>query len=229
MMISPIQAIQSANSQTSETTAQKTSDNMGKNDFLKIFLAQMRNQDPLSPMEGTEFTAQLAQFSSLEQLFNVNDNLESLKGVQGEANRYDALNFIGKDIVAKGDQLALGEAGVANGAFQLQARAACAVNVTDGAGNLVRTIPLGLLDAGQHAFEWDGMSSSGLQLPAGIYSFAVNAMDETDSPVLADTMTSGKVTRVNLEGDTPILYVGDIPVGFNQVLDISLPEESQGS
>lgn len=202
---------------------------MGKNDFLKIFLAQMRNQDPLNPMEGTEFTAQLAQFSSLEQLFNVNDNLESLRGAQGDANRYDALNFIGKDIVAKGDQLALGEAGVAKGAFQLQARAACAVNVTDGAGNLVRTIPLGLLDAGQHAFEWDGMSSSGLQLPAGIYSFAVNALDETGSLVLADTMTSGKVTRVNLEGDTPILYAGDIPVGFNQVLDISLPEESHGS
>lgn len=227
-MISPIQAIQAANVETTESATSQTSDKLGKNEFLKIFLAQMRNQDPLNPMEGTEFTAQLAQFSSLEQLFNVNDNLESLKGVEGDANRYDALNFIGKEIVAKGDQLSLGEAGVGKGSFQIQAQAACTVNVTDGAGNLVRTIPLGLLDAGQHAFEWDGMSSSGLRLPAGIYSFAVNAVDETGSPVLADTMTSGKVTRVNLEGDTPILYVEDIPVNFKQVLDISLPEESQG-
>jgi flagellar basal-body rod modification protein FlgD len=229
MMISPIQAIQSASSQTSETTTQKSSDNMGKNDFLKIFLAQMRNQDPLSPMEGTEFTAQLAQFSSLEQLFNVNDNLESLKGAQGDTSKYDALNFIGKDIVAGGDQLSLSEPGIAKGGFQIQAPATCTVSVMDGSGNLVRTIPLGLLDAGQHAFEWDGMNSSGLQSPAGIYGFTVNALDETGSPVLADTMTSGKVTRVNLEGDTPILYVGDIPVNFNQVLDISLPEESQES
>jgi len=228
-MISPIQAIQAANVETTESATPQTSDKLGKNEFLKIFLAQMRNQDPLNPMEGTEFTAQLAQFSSLEQLFNVNDNLESLKGAQGDMNKYDALNFIGKDIVAKGDQLSLGEAGVGKGSFQIQAQAACAVNVTDGAGNLVRTIPLGPLDAGNHSFEWDGMNSSGLRLPAGIYSFTVNAVDETGSPVLADTMTSGKVTRVNLEGDTPILYVGDIPVNFNQVLDISLPEESQGS
>jgi len=70
------------------------------------------------------------------------------------------------------------------------------------------------------------MNSSGLQSPGGIYGFTVNALDETGSPVLADTMTSGKVTRVNLEGDTPILYVGDIPVNFSQVLDISLPEEN---
>ncbi|MBW2097091.1 MAG: hypothetical protein JRI80_19720, partial [Deltaproteobacteria bacterium] len=151
------------------------------------------------------------------------------KGVQGDANRYDALNFIGKDIVARGDQLSLNEAGGAKGAFHIQARAACTITITDGSGNLVRTIPLGLLDAGQHAFEWDGMDSSGLQSPVGVYSFTVNALDETGSPVLADTMTCGKVTRVNLEGETPILYVGDIPVDFNEVLDISLPEEGQDS
>jgi len=228
-MISPINAIQATQPQGADTGTSKAEDKLGKDDFLKIFLAQMRNQDPLNPMKGTEFTAQLAQFSSLEQLFNVNDNLESLKGAQGDTNKYDALNFIGKNIVAGGDQLSLGEIGIANGGFQIQARADCTVNVTDDAGNLVRTIPLGLLDAGQHTFEWDGMNSSGLHSPPGIYSFAVNAMDETVSPVLADTMTSGKVTRVNLEGDTPILYVGDIQVNFSQVLDISLPEESQGS
>ncbi|RLB13374.1 MAG: flagellar hook assembly protein FlgD [Deltaproteobacteria bacterium] len=228
-MISPIEAIQSVNGQNPETTTQKASDKMGKDDFLKIFLAQMQHQDPLNPMEGTEFTAQLAQFSSLEQLFNVNDNLESLKGVQGDTNRYDALNFIGKDIVAGGDQLSLGQAGVARGAFQVQAQAACTVSVIDGSGNLVRTIPLGILDAGQHSFEWDGMNSSGLQSPAGVYTFSINALDSTGSPVLADTMTSGKVTRVNLEGNSPILYVGDVPVSFDQVLDISLPEENQES
>jgi len=224
-MISPIQAIQAANNQTADTKTHHTSDKMGKDDFLKIFLAQMRYQDPLNPMKGTEFTAQLAQFSSLEQLFNVNDNLESLKGAEGDANRYDALNFIGKEIVAKGDQVSLGEAGTAKGSFQIQGQANCTVSITDSDGNLIRNIPLGPLDAGQHTFEWDGMNSSGLHLPPGVYTFTVNALDETGSPVLADTMTSGKVTRVNLEGDSPILYVGDIPVNFNQVLDISLPEQ----
>jgi flagellar basal-body rod modification protein FlgD len=228
-MVSPINAIQTTSTQGTNSNTSTAADKLGKDDFLKIFLAQIQYQDPLNPMEGTEFTAQLAQFSSLQQLFNVNDNLESIKDAGSDQARYDALNFMGKDIVAKGDQLSLGDAGTANGAFQIQQSAECSVSVIDGTGNLVRSISLGPLDAGQHSFEWDGMNNSGLRSSPGVYTFKVNAVDETGTSVLADTMTSGKVTRVNLEGDTPILYVGDIPVNYDQVLDISMPEVSQES
>ncbi len=228
-MISPIDAIQTQTTQETDTGSSSAADTMGKNDFLKIFLAQMKNQDPLNPMEGTEFTAQLAQFSSLEQLFNVNDNLESIKDVAGDRTRYDALNFMGKNIVAEGDQLSLNEAGTGKGGFHIQEQAECSIRVIDGSGNLVRTINLGTLDAGQHSFEWDGMNNSGLQSPEGVYTFTVTALDETGTSVLSDTMTTGEVTRVNLEGTSPILYVGDIPVSITQVLDISVPEESSES
>ena len=228
-MISAIQAIQSTDTQTTGSAAQSATDTMGKDAFLKIFLAQMQHQDPLNPMESTEFTGQLAQFSSLEQLYNVNENLESLKDVEDGANRSDALNYIGKDIVAEGDQLSLGNAGSARGAFQIQERADCTAQVVDSAGNLVRSIPLGTLDAGQHTFDWDGLGSSGLQQPSGVYSFTVSAVGETGASVLADTMAGGTVTRVNLEGDSPVLYIGDIPVDFDQILDISLPKGSDGS
>jgi flagellar basal-body rod modification protein FlgD len=228
-MISAIQAIQSNDTQTTGKTTQAATDTMGKDAFLKIFLAQMQNQDPLNPMEGTEFTAQLAQFSSLEQLYNVNENLESLKDVENDANRSDALNYIGKNIVAQGDQLSLGDAGSATGAFQIQESADCTVQVVDSAGNIVRSIPLGTLDAGQHSFEWDGLGSSGLQQPNGVYSFAVSAVGASGASVLADTMASGTVTRVNLEGASPILYLGDIPVNLAQILDIALPQTSDGS
>jgi flagellar basal-body rod modification protein FlgD len=229
IMLSAIQAMQSADTQTTGKTTPSATDAMGKDAFLKIFLAQMQHQDPLNPMEGTEFTAQLAQFSSLEQLYNVNENLESLKGAEDDANRSDALNYIGKEIMAKGDQLSLGDAGSATGAFQIQESADCTVQVVDSAGNLVRSIPLGTLDAGQHTFDWDGLNSSGLQQPSGVYSFTVSAVGETGDAVLADTMASGKVTRVSVEGESPVLYLGDMPVDFDQVLDITLPEERDGS
>ncbi|MFZ0451513.1 MAG: flagellar hook capping FlgD N-terminal domain-containing protein [Desulfatiglandaceae bacterium] len=226
-MISPINAIQSTATQGTDTTstASKAADKLGKDDFLKIFMAQIQNQDPMSPMEGTEFTAQLAQFSSLEQLFNVNDNLAAIKDANGNTTRYDVLNFMGKEVVAKGDQLSLGADGTGKGAFQIAGTAGCTVQVMDSSGSVIRNIPLGTLDAGQHHFEWDGLSDSGTRMTAGTYKFAVNAADEAGNPVLADTMISGKVTRVNLEGDSPILYVGDSPFDMGDVLEISDPAE----
>ncbi len=224
-MISPIDAIQPTVAQESDTGTSRASDKLGKDDFLKIFLAQIQNQDPMNPMEGTEFTAQLAQFSSLEQLFNVNDNLEAIKDANGSTTQYDVLNFMGKEIVARGDQLSLGADSAGKGAFQIGGTANCKVQIMDGSGNMVRNIPLGTLDAGPHHFEWDGLSDSGSRMAAGTYKFVVNAADEAGNPVLTDTMITGKVTRVNLEGDSPILYVGDSPFDMSDVLEISDPTE----
>ena len=221
--VSALQAIQQSGTASATSSATTKTGSLDKNAFLKIFLSQMQHQDPLDPMKGTDFTSQLAQFSSLEQLFNVNANLQSLQTASGNASRYRAMDFCGKQVSAKGNQLSLGQDGSAKGAFQLQGQADCTVQVTDSAGNGIRSISLGVLAAGQHAFSWDGRDASGNRIASGTYSFFVNATNGTGSPVLADTMVTGKVTRVNLEGASPILYVGDIPVNFDQVLDISLP------
>ena len=78
---------------------------LGKDDFLKLFVAQLQNQDPLSPMESTEFTSQLAQFSSLEQLTNVNQNLDYLLMYQSSMNNAEAINFIGSTVKASGSSI----------------------------------------------------------------------------------------------------------------------------
>jgi len=227
--VSAIQAIQQSGNPTSTSSSSTQTDSLDKNAFLKIFLTQMQHQDPLNPMSGTDFTSQLAQFSSLEQLYNVNSNLQSMQTSSGDSTRYQAMNFCGKEVTAKGDQLSLGQDGSSKGGFQLQGQADCTVQVTDSTGNMVCTIPLGVLAAGQQTFSWDGLDASGNRLASGFYNFSVNAKDGTGSPVLADTMVTGKVTRVNLEGSSPILYVGDIPVDLNQVLDINTSETATGT
>ena len=227
--VSALQAIQQSGTATSTSSSSTQNDSVDKDAFLKIFLAQMQHQDPLNPMDGTEFTSQLAQFSSLEQLYNVNTNLQSLQTSAGGSTRYQAMDFCGKEITAKGDQLTLDEDGSAKGQFQLQGQAECTVQVTDSSGNVVRTIPLGVLAAGQRSFSWDGLDSSGNKVASGIYSFSVNAVDGTGSSVLCDTMVTGKVTRVNLEGESPILYVGDIPINLSEVLDIATSETDSGA
>src|SRR3989339_1106934 len=84
---------QSVTSQTTKTTA------LGKDDFMKLLLAQLKNQDPLKPMDGTDFAAQLAQFSSLEQLSNMNTELKNLSVNQMTMNYAQSVNMIGKDVV----------------------------------------------------------------------------------------------------------------------------------
>ena len=98
-----------------QSKAATKSKELGKDEFLTMFVAQLKNQDPLNPMQGQEFAAQLAQFSSLEQLYNVNENLQTMKSSEDDASRLQALDFIGKDIVAKGDSLQLLQGQVTNG------------------------------------------------------------------------------------------------------------------
>jgi flagellar basal-body rod modification protein FlgD len=210
---------------TEDTTSTKKNEALqGEETFLKMFMAQMQYQDPLNPMDSSEFTAQLAQFSSLEQLFTVNQNLESIQASQSQAGRFDALLFIGKEITAEGDSLSLETGEAAKGAFQLNGSGQCTALILDAQGNPIRKIPLGYLAGGEHHFEWDGLDESGNQQASGIYGFKVLAQGDQGQSLPVETMITGQVDRVTLEGTSPVLYVGGIPVALSQVKDISSPE-----
>jgi flagellar basal-body rod modification protein FlgD len=210
--------------QTQDTTSTKKTDALqGEETFLKMFMAQMKYQDPLSPMQSSEFTAQLAQFSSLEQLFTVNENLESIKASQGQADRFDALLFIGKEITAEGNSLSLETGGTASGAFQLAGSGECTVMILDAQGNPIRQIPLGYMEGGEHHFEWEGLDEAGNQRAPGIYGFKVLALGDQGQPLSVETMIAGQVDKVALEGTSPVLYVGGIPVASSKVKGISSP------
>ena len=199
-------------------------DALGLDNFLKMLLAQLKNQDPLSPMEGADFSAQLAQFSSLEQLFNVNGNLEYIKTDLEGGNQFQALDFIGKEITAEGGMLSLAQGKTASGSLNLDRTAECAVLITDPEGFPVRKISLGVLKAGQHSFEWDGRGTAGDMLEPGNYGFDITAMDQHGQFVPVETQIMGRVNRVSLVGDAPVLYVDDIPINMSQVVDIKVPE-----
>ncbi|MFC1823556.1 flagellar hook assembly protein FlgD [Thermodesulfobacteriota bacterium] len=201
---------------------QKTAD-LGRDDFLKMFLAQLTHQDPLNPMEPSEFSSQMAQFSSLEQLLNVNTNLENIKSMQDESGRFLALDFIGKDIVAEGNLLTLSEGQTALGGFTLEDDAECTVVVIDEGGNTVRRIPLGVVGAGPYSFEWDGHNDAGNPVEPGIYGFDITAKTESGQYLAVTTQITGQVSRVNLEGSQPLLYIEEIPIPLSKVVDIKAP------
>ena len=197
---------------------------LGKEDFLTLLVAQLKHQDPLNPLESAEFTSQLAQYSSLEQLFNIDRNLELIKSGQDQDSRFQSLDFIGKEIVAEGEMLSLKQGETSMGSFNIDDMADCSVMITDTNGYPVRKISLGHLQAGRHDFEWDGRDNAGNIQEAGVYGFEITAMTENGQLLPVETQITGQVTAVNLEGVFPLLYVGEIPVLISQVVDISVPE-----
>jgi len=216
------------NTSSDQVQAEDPRQDLGRDSFLTLFIAQLEHQDPLNPVESQEFTAQLAQFSSLEQLYNLNETLDSIKTSQDESSRFEVLNMIGKDIMAEGAMLALTPDDPAVGGFVLDGSADCQAYILDADGYPIREMALGVLGPGEHTFTWDGEDDAGIFQQSGAYGFEVVAKDVLGESVPVAAMIRGQVTRINLEDAVPMLYVGDIPVSLSSVVDIQVPEDPQG-
>lgn len=206
--------------------AKSGSQEVDRDAFIKMFLAQMKHQDPLNPMDGSEFAAQLAQFSSLEQLYNVNSTLDGLKTLQETGSRFETLALIGREIAAEGSGISLEQGRAAQGGFELPSSAECSVTVTDSSGLPVCEIHLGYLEAGSQNFEWDGKSGSGATMPDGAYNFKVSAVTRYGEKVEAVPHIVGRVDRVSLEDGNSTLYVGQVSVKMASVVDVRNTEAS---
>jgi flagellar basal-body rod modification protein FlgD len=198
---------------------------LGKDDFLRLLLAQLRNQDPLSPMEGTEFAAQLAQFSSLEQLANINTSLSnSLDSnyllTQAISNTMSA-SIIGKDVRASGEGFHYSGEGEVQLGFTL-ASAADTVKVTlyDSARRAVRSIQLGSADKGDTTFSWDGQDGNGAALAAGEYTFAVEALDGDGNALTAHQYLFGTVSAVRFRPEGTMFVVDGVEIPLSDILEI---------
>ena len=200
---------------------------MGKDDFLTLLITQLQNQDPLNPTDSTEYTAQLAQFSSLEQLSNVNTNLEYMQLYQASINNAQAVSFIGKEIIALGDEIQVTDGQAENCRFELGGDASgVVVNIYDSAGNLVKAIEQGAMDAGRQTVEWDGTDQNGNTVADGNYTFEVQAVDASDQEVAAVTYSSGLVEGVTfIEGVTYFL-VGNQKIPISDIVEVAQPESS---
>lgn len=199
------------------TGASSTEDNnvLGKDDFLTLLVAQLQHQDPLNPSDSTEFTAQLAQFSSLEQLQNVNDTLGSFEVYQSTLNNIQSSGFIGKTITATGSAFSVDD-GVADSLrFDLESDAdSVYIQVYDNYGNFVTDIQAGAMTAGEQQVTWDAQDANGTVVADGSYNFTVMAMNADGSVIGSTSYTTGTVTGIDYKsGSTNLLVNGnEIPI-----------------
>ena len=221
--------IQSVTNTTNQSTPQSNSAignaDMGKYDFLQLLVTQLKNQDPLSPMQSQEFAAQLAQFSSLERLMSIDDNLK--QGIDSDMllaqtiNNTLATTFIGKEVLSQGDNIALLSGQTAPLSFELGDNAQkVTVKIYDENDNLVRTIEISELDRGRHTIEWDGNDENGNALAGGNYRFEVEALDGDENPVNVQTYSRGIVSAVKYENGQPVLIVNGKEVYFGDIVQI---------
>jgi flagellar basal-body rod modification protein FlgD len=183
---------------------------LDKDAFFKLMLAQIKYQNPQQPMESHEMAAHLAQFTSLEQLYNVNENLALMRKQQDPAQNFAAVQFIGKSVVADGSQIFRAKGDTAHEVrFKLDDPAQkTTVTIVDSSGKDVRKMQLNNLKKGENVFSWNGVLDDGSTARAGEYNLKFEALDGADKKVNVQTKTSGKVTGVNYTASGPVLLMG---------------------
>jgi flagellar basal-body rod modification protein FlgD len=189
--------------------------------FLKLLVVQLQHQDPLNPVTDSNFTAQLAQFSSLEQLTKINSNLLGLGGIQEGLVNAQALNLLDKTVLVSSDTPVAVKNGAA-GNFLVSAPAEATsvkVEVRDASGKLVRTIdvPAG---AGRRSVSWDGKDDRGNTVADGDYKVSILATDPAGKSLGGEILVALKIDSVSFAGGVVKLGAGDREVPFDQIVEI---------
>ncbi|MEE4112187.1 MAG: flagellar hook capping FlgD N-terminal domain-containing protein [Desulfobacteraceae bacterium] len=207
----------------SQGSTPKNQDNgvMGKDDFLTLLVAQLQHQDPLNPAESTEFTAQLAQFSSLEQLQNIESTLNGFEVYQSTLNNIQASGFIGKTVTATGSMFGVNDGTPDPIRFELGNDAdSVYIQIYDQFGGFVTDIQAGARQAGEQQVAWDGRDSNGSAVSDGTYTFTVMAMTADGTIVSSSSYTTGIVTGVDYKTGATNLLINDGEVPISSVIRI---------
>ena len=194
---------------------------LGQTEFLQLLTTQLQNQDPLNPMNSAEYAAQLAQFSSVEQLVNLNQSMESMiynqQLMNTGLNNSMSASLAGKEVTALSDAIFIGEDRSSDVTFRLNSIASeVEVNILDSNGNVVRTETLGSFSKGDHSWTWDGLSDSGRNVPQGTYRVEINAING-ETPVNALTFMKGEVSSVKYTSNGVELIVNGVAIPLGDI------------
>ena len=190
------------------TTTHKTS--LDQADFMTILLAQLKYQDPNSPMDDKEMASQLVQYSSLEQLTKINEGITKLGADNTATDLQTGSNYIGKSIKSTGYNLTVKDTTVSTLYYSLgESVSGVTANIYDADGNIVRSESLGSKGKGEFTYVWDGKDTDGNKVTDGTYGVILKADNAAGENVLVQSQISGVVTGVKTSGGKTYLTLGD--------------------
>lgn len=198
---------------------------MDKDAFFKLMLAQLKNQDPTNPLKNHEMAAQLAQFSTLEQMTNMNSTLTEMKGGNKPIEQFQALNLIGKKVSGDSSKITRAEYDKDHDfKFSLPTDVKQAeIKVFNQKGDVIREYKFNELKSGENKISWNGMDERGRKAPAGNYSFQIAAVGTNGQKILPKTNFEGVVTGVGFSQDGPVIQVGKQSVRLKDIRQFSDP------
>ncbi len=190
--------------------------------FLQLLTTQLQNQDPLSPMDTSQFTQQLVEFASVEQQINTNTNLQTLISLQQTTEDTSALQLVGSTITVSGNAATLSNATNSSATWSLSTSTPATANVTisSSTGQTAYTGTTSL-SAGTQSYTWNGQGTNGVTWPDGTYTLSINATGANGQAVTVSTQVQGTVSGVNLSQNPPTLTVNGQSVQISQIQSIS--------
>lgn len=208
-------------SQGMQSAAAPPKQELDQDAFLKLLVAQLRNQDPLNPMSNQDFIAQTAQFRSVEELSNIRQAIGRLAPGQGGNDLATGAALIGRTVKANGTPFQYPGSGTTAFSFVLPAPAASVqVQVQDAQGQTVRTLVVGSQGAGQGVIGFDGRDEAGRPLAPGTYTYRVQAFDAAGAPLAGVTTLTGPVRGVSVDAGRVYLTLDGGRVPLNNVIEV---------
>jgi flagellar basal-body rod modification protein FlgD len=202
---------------------------LGKDAFMTLLLTQMKNQDPTNPLKSHEMAAQLAQFTSLEKLNNINESIAALRKDNQPDHNFQALSMIGKVVTMDNSKIPHTEPNEQHDLrFSLpQDASKCNIEVKDATGATVRKIEIKNVKAGAQQMMWNGKTDEGGSAPPGDYTLAVEAFGSNGKKLYVQTKAEGQITGVNFTAHGAVLLMGKQQINLSDVKSITDPNVQQ--
>jgi flagellar basal-body rod modification protein FlgD len=195
---------------------------LGKADFLNLLVTQLKYQDPLEPMKNSEFIAQTAQFSALEQMQELNQNVESQMSLQRNMSDMMKTQYIGKTVQVPGSKVQLADGKPVEIGASLSAPAGVRFEMYNERGEMVSSTNLGMQNAKTVSVFWDGRDQDGVLQPDGAYTFRVKGINQTGESVQVEPLMSGQVSKISYEDNETRLYVNGESILASEIVSASM-------
>lgn len=179
-------------------SATASASTLGKQDFLTLLVTQLQNQDPLAPTDNTQFVSQLAQFSSLEGITNLNTTMTTMSDNITSMNNYNASSLVGKYVKVPGNQFTYSGSSVVFDYTLASSASSSSATITDSGGSVVKNIDFGSQSSGEYQYTWDGTDNNGNAVATGTYTYTLSATDSNNAAVTTTSSLIGMVDAINM-------------------------------
>jgi flagellar basal-body rod modification protein FlgD len=214
-------SVTNVNTTTQTQSTQSASKRLNQNFdmFLMMLTTQLKNQNPMDPLDANKFTEQLVQYSSVEQQVAMNQSLDQLKAIMVAQNAASLVSYVGAEVTAQGNAAVLKD-GKANWVFSTGTQAqSMQVEIRNEAGAVVATRTI-TPSAKDHSFQWDGKANDGTSLPNGTYRVTVTAKDAQGATMPVTTKVSGVVREIDFSTPEPTLMVNGMKIPASAILSV---------